>query len=183
MTRAEDAVGELQPWPEHGWAVPLTDTPGTPHRGHFEGRNVAVKRLLPECVHLLDREVQLLRESDEHPHVVRYFCTERDRQFHYIAIELCSATLQEVSPGTGLLLEPWQPCRHEQTASGGALLRQPGVGCLSSQQASAQSIRLSSWLSPLCGSSTWRAPALSAEGWTRCPCCTRPCPAWPTCTP
>uniref|UniRef100_A0A8V5FN56 Serine/threonine-protein kinase/endoribonuclease IRE1 n=1 Tax=Melopsittacus undulatus TaxID=13146 RepID=A0A8V5FN56_MELUD len=64
-------------------------------RGRFEGRNVAVKRLLPECFHLVDREVRLLRESDEHPHVVRYFCTERDRQFHYIAIELCSATLQE----------------------------------------------------------------------------------------
>lgn len=59
---------------------------------------MAVKRLLPECFHLVDREVQLLRESDEHPHVVRYFCTERDKQFHYIAIELCSATLQEVSP-------------------------------------------------------------------------------------
>uniref|UniRef100_K7GG88 non-specific serine/threonine protein kinase n=1 Tax=Pelodiscus sinensis TaxID=13735 RepID=K7GG88_PELSI len=55
----------------------------------------AVNRLLPECFHLLDREVQLLRESDEHPNVVRYFCTEKDRQFHYIAIELCSATLQE----------------------------------------------------------------------------------------
>uniref|UniRef100_A0A672V9C5 Serine/threonine-protein kinase/endoribonuclease IRE1 n=1 Tax=Strigops habroptila TaxID=2489341 RepID=A0A672V9C5_STRHB len=64
-------------------------------RGQFEGRNVAVKRLLPECFHLVDREVRLLRESDEHPHVVRYFCTERDKQFHYIAIELCSATLQE----------------------------------------------------------------------------------------
>ncbi|XP_057254029.1 serine/threonine-protein kinase/endoribonuclease IRE2 isoform X2 [Pezoporus wallicus] len=64
-------------------------------RGRFEGRNVAVKRLLPECFHLVDREVRLLRESDEHPHVVRYFCTERDKQFHYIAIELCSATLQE----------------------------------------------------------------------------------------
>ncbi|NWR76160.1 ERN2 endoribonuclease, partial [Centropus unirufus] len=70
-------------------------------RGHFDGRNVAVKRLLPECIHLVDREVQLLRESDEHPHVVRYFCTEKDKQFHYIAIELCSATLQEYveSPG------------------------------------------------------------------------------------
>uniref|UniRef100_A0A803XSD1 Serine/threonine-protein kinase/endoribonuclease IRE1 n=1 Tax=Meleagris gallopavo TaxID=9103 RepID=A0A803XSD1_MELGA len=64
-------------------------------RGQFEGRNVAVKRLLPECFHLVDREVRLLQESDEHPHVVRYFCTEKDRQFHYIAIELCSATLQE----------------------------------------------------------------------------------------
>ncbi|KFV72504.1 Serine/threonine-protein kinase/endoribonuclease IRE1, partial [Struthio camelus australis] len=70
-------------------------------RGRFDGRNVAVKRLLPECFHLVDREVQLLRESDEHPHVVRYFCTEKDKQFHYIAIELCSATLQEYveSPG------------------------------------------------------------------------------------
>ncbi|NXT75898.1 ERN1 endoribonuclease, partial [Zapornia atra] len=64
-------------------------------RGQFDGRNVAVKRLLPECFHLVDREVQLLRESDEHPHVVRYFCTEKDKQFHYIATELCSATLQE----------------------------------------------------------------------------------------
>uniref|UniRef100_A0A674K7N4 Serine/threonine-protein kinase/endoribonuclease IRE1 n=1 Tax=Terrapene triunguis TaxID=2587831 RepID=A0A674K7N4_9SAUR len=64
-------------------------------RGQFDGRNVAVKRLLPECFHLIDREVQLLRESDEHPNVVRYFCTEKDKQFHYIAIELCSATLQE----------------------------------------------------------------------------------------
>ncbi|XP_074866991.1 serine/threonine-protein kinase/endoribonuclease IRE2 isoform X2 [Carettochelys insculpta] len=64
-------------------------------RGQFDGRKVAVKRLLPECFHLIDREVQLLRESDEHPNVVRYFCTEKDKQFHYIAIELCSATLQE----------------------------------------------------------------------------------------
>ncbi|XP_025026074.1 serine/threonine-protein kinase/endoribonuclease IRE2 [Python bivittatus] len=64
-------------------------------RGHFDGRDVAVKRLLPESVRLVDREVRLLRESDEHPNVVRYFCTEADRQFHYIALELCSATLQE----------------------------------------------------------------------------------------
>ncbi|NXC46870.1 ERN1 endoribonuclease, partial [Penelope pileata] len=70
-------------------------------RGQFDGRRVAVKRLLPECFRLVEREVRLLRESDEHPHVVRYFCTEKDRQFHYIAIELCSATLQEYveSPG------------------------------------------------------------------------------------
>ncbi|NXF98279.1 ERN1 endoribonuclease, partial [Eubucco bourcierii] len=64
-------------------------------RGQFDGRKVAVKRLLPECFHLVDREVQLLRESDEHPHVVRYFCTERDKQFYYIATELCAATLQQ----------------------------------------------------------------------------------------
>lgn len=62
----------------------------------FDSRDVAVKRILPECFSFADREVQLLRESDEHPNVIRYFCTEKDRQFQYIAIELCAATLQEV---------------------------------------------------------------------------------------
>lgn len=65
-------------------------------RGRFDNRRVAVKRILPECFSFADREVQLLRESDEHPNVIRYFCTERDRQFQYIAIELCAASLQEV---------------------------------------------------------------------------------------
>ncbi|XP_015269643.1 PREDICTED: serine/threonine-protein kinase/endoribonuclease IRE1-like, partial [Gekko japonicus] len=63
--------------------------------GTFDNRAVAVKRILPECFSFADREVQLLRESDEHPNVIRYFCTEKDRQFQYIALELCAATLQE----------------------------------------------------------------------------------------
>ncbi|XP_044305442.1 serine/threonine-protein kinase/endoribonuclease IRE1 isoform X1 [Varanus komodoensis] len=67
------------------------------YRGTFDDRDVAVKRILPECFSFADREVQLLRESDEHPNVIRYFCTERDRQFQYIALELCAATLQEVN--------------------------------------------------------------------------------------
>jgi serine/threonine-protein kinase/endoribonuclease IRE1 len=64
-------------------------------KGQFEKREVAVKRLLPECFTLADREVTLLRESDTHENVVRYFCTESDRQFRYIAVELCLATLQD----------------------------------------------------------------------------------------
>ncbi|XP_023670800.2 serine/threonine-protein kinase/endoribonuclease IRE1 isoform X1 [Paramormyrops kingsleyae] len=64
-------------------------------RGSFDGRKVAVKRILPECFDFAEREVQLLRESDEHSNVIRYFCTERDRQFIYIAIELCAATVQQ----------------------------------------------------------------------------------------
>lgn len=64
-------------------------------RGEFDGRAVAVKRLLPECFTVADREVCLLRESDTHAHVVRYFCTEQDKQFRYIALELCAATLQD----------------------------------------------------------------------------------------
>lgn len=68
-------------------------------KGTFEKRKVAVKRLLPECFTFADREVTLLRESDAHENVVRYFCTEQDRQFRYIAVELCAATLQDYTEG------------------------------------------------------------------------------------
>jgi serine/threonine protein kinase len=54
-----------------------------------------VKRLLPECFSFADREVELLRESDQHANVIRYFCTEQNSQFRYIALELCTATLQD----------------------------------------------------------------------------------------
>ena len=46
----------------------------THFRGQFDKRQVAVKRILPESFTLADREVDLLRQSDEHPNVVRYFC-------------------------------------------------------------------------------------------------------------
>ncbi|XP_067937029.1 serine/threonine-protein kinase/endoribonuclease IRE1-like [Watersipora subatra] len=65
------------------------------YRGKYDGRDVAVKRILPECFSLAEREVQLLRESDQHPNVIRYFCTETDRQFRYIALELCLGSLTD----------------------------------------------------------------------------------------
>lgn len=64
------------------------------YKGRFDGREVAVKRVVADFFNLADREVHLLRESDSHPHVIRYFCMESDSQFRYIALELCSATLQ-----------------------------------------------------------------------------------------
>ncbi|XP_037546235.1 serine/threonine-protein kinase/endoribonuclease IRE1 [Nematolebias whitei] len=77
-------------------------------RGKFDGRHIAVKRILPKCFEVAEREVQLLRESDTHPNVIRYFCTERDRLFTYIAIELCAATLQQYveDPSCSLGLNP-----------------------------------------------------------------------------
>ncbi|KAG0719877.1 Serine/threonine-protein kinase/endoribonuclease ire-1 [Chionoecetes opilio] len=68
-------------------------------RGTFDGRAVAVKRVLPDCFSIANREVDLLRESDQHPSVIRYFCTEQCRQFRYIALELCSATLEDFIQG------------------------------------------------------------------------------------
>lgn len=43
------------------------------YRGKFDGREVAVKRVIAD-IRLADREVDLLRESDTHRNVIRYFC-------------------------------------------------------------------------------------------------------------
>ncbi|XP_017261734.1 serine/threonine-protein kinase/endoribonuclease IRE1 [Kryptolebias marmoratus] len=87
-------------------------------RGKFDGRHVAVKRILPECFEVAEREVQLLRESDTHPNVIRYFCTERDRLFTYIAIELCAATLQQYVEDPSCYLELNSITLLEQTMCG-----------------------------------------------------------------
>ncbi|NXA48556.1 ERN2 endoribonuclease, partial [Nothocercus julius] len=107
------------------------------YRGTFDNRDVAVKRILPECFSFADREVQLLRESDEHPNVIRYFCTEKDRQFQYIAIELCAATLQEYVEQKAFSHHELQPITLlQQTTSGLAYLHSLSIGrnYLSSQQ-------------------------------------------------
>ena len=90
------------------------------YRGRFDNRDVAVKRVLANCFSIADREVELLRESDVHPNVIRYFCMEQDSQFRYainpsrslecsascahlllryIALELCQATLHDFVEG------------------------------------------------------------------------------------
>merc|ERR1712079_97758 len=71
------------------------------YKGKFDTRDVAVKRVLAACFSIADREVDLLRESDEHPNVIRYFCMEQDTQFRYIALELCAATLHAGQEGGG----------------------------------------------------------------------------------
>lgn len=43
-------------------------------RGHFDGREVAVKRVVADFFSLVDQEVNLLRESDAHSNVIRYYC-------------------------------------------------------------------------------------------------------------
>lgn len=65
-------------------------------KGTFQGRAVAVKRLLKDFVTIASHEVSLLQESDDHPNVIRYFCKESRENFHYIALELCPTSLFEL---------------------------------------------------------------------------------------
>lgn len=65
------------------------------YKGLFEKRQqVAVKRVIADCFQLANREIELLRKL-QHPHLIRYFATERDHQFLYIAIELAELTLAD----------------------------------------------------------------------------------------
>lgn len=64
--------------------------------GTFEGRDVAVKRMLLEFYELASQEVALLQQSDDHPNVIRYYCQQKDTNFLYIAVELCQASLWDL---------------------------------------------------------------------------------------
>ncbi|CAG8443857.1 10853_t:CDS:2 [Ambispora leptoticha] len=66
------------------------------YKGTFEGRDVAVKRLLLDFFDIAHHEVSLLQESDDHPNVIRYYCKEQCDRFLYIALELCPASLYDV---------------------------------------------------------------------------------------
>ncbi|CAG8473926.1 7024_t:CDS:2 [Ambispora gerdemannii] len=73
--------------PNHGTIV---------YKGTFEGRDVAVKRLLLDFYDIAHHEVSLLQESDDHSNVIRYYCKEQCDRFLYIALELCPASLYDV---------------------------------------------------------------------------------------
>eukprot|EP00126_Sphaerothecum_destruens_P008858 Sdes_comp20370_c0_seq1m14198 len=64
-------------------------------KGEFEGRPVAVKRLLSQFFDDAIHESNLLQFSDDHSNVVRYFCREIDGQFMYLGLELCKSSLAD----------------------------------------------------------------------------------------
>ncbi|QSZ28636.1 hypothetical protein DSL72_003135 [Monilinia vaccinii-corymbosi] len=64
--------------------------------GKFDGRAVAVKRMLIQFYDIASQETKLLRESDDHPNVIRYFAQQNAAGFLYIALELCPASLADV---------------------------------------------------------------------------------------
>lgn len=66
------------------------------YEGKFEGRDVAVKRMLSEYYDLASQEVSFLQQSDHDKNVIRYYCQQRDDHFLYIAVELCQASLWDL---------------------------------------------------------------------------------------
>lgn len=94
--------------------------------GKFDGREVAVKRMLIQFFDIASQETKLLRESDDHPNgkfytplhkdranffiVIRYFAQQAAAGFLYIALELCPASLADVID---------KPLKHRELAQAG----------------------------------------------------------------
>jgi serine/threonine-protein kinase/endoribonuclease IRE1 len=66
------------------------------YEGELDGRRVAVKRLLSQFYDLARKELDTLVRSDDHPNIVRCFALEEDREFVYLALELCSSSLADL---------------------------------------------------------------------------------------
>ncbi|KAK3303076.1 uncharacterized protein B0T15DRAFT_262743 [Chaetomium strumarium] len=64
--------------------------------GKWDGRDVAVKRMLVQFNEIASQETRLLRESDDHPNVIRYYAQQERAAFLYIALELCQASLADI---------------------------------------------------------------------------------------
>ncbi|EDQ89538.1 uncharacterized protein MONBRDRAFT_32345 [Monosiga brevicollis MX1] len=62
-------------------------------KGRFQSQDIAVKRVLKQYYDAAQLEVQILRNHDRHDNVIRYLCKEEDKDFLYIALELCVGTL------------------------------------------------------------------------------------------
>lgn len=64
--------------------------------GQFDGREVAVKRIVRSTYSLAAKEIKHLLSSDENPHVIRYIGKEETTNFTYIALDRFTASLDQV---------------------------------------------------------------------------------------
>jgi len=87
LTPSLTVTNEILGYGSHGTVV---------FKGSFEERPVAVKRMLIDFYKIASHEIKLLQESDDHSNVIRYYCSQQSDRFLYIALELCTASLEDV---------------------------------------------------------------------------------------
>lgn len=64
--------------------------------GVYEGRPVAVKRLVKAHHDIAFKEIQNLIASDKHQNIVRWYGVESDQDFVYLSLERCSCSLGDL---------------------------------------------------------------------------------------
>lgn len=63
--------------------------------GYFDGRDVAVKRIVKAYYEAAWKEIENLIASDQHPNIVRWYGMETDADFVYVALERCNCSLSD----------------------------------------------------------------------------------------
>ncbi|KAJ4900476.1 Serine/threonine-protein kinase/endoribonuclease IRE1b [Raphanus sativus] len=75
--------------------------------GSYEGRLVAVKRLVQTHHDVAQKEILNLMASDKHPNIVRWYAVDQDEHFIYISLERCACSLNDlINASSGLLESP-----------------------------------------------------------------------------
>lgn len=64
--------------------------------GNYDGRPVAVKRLVKTHHDVALKEIQNLIASDHHPNIVRWYGVECDQDFVYLSLERCTCSLNDL---------------------------------------------------------------------------------------
>ena len=70
-------------------------------QGSFNENPVAVKRMDSLNFEMVDREISLLKLGESHENIVKYFCTHKNEEFCYIAIEICDFDASKYFPQMG----------------------------------------------------------------------------------
>lgn len=70
--------------------------------GVYEGRKVAVKRLVRAHHDVAFKEIQNLIASDQHPNIVRWYGVEYDHDFVYLSLERCVCSLYDLIQMKGM---------------------------------------------------------------------------------
>ncbi|KAG7556348.1 Protein kinase domain [Arabidopsis suecica] len=73
--------------------------------GSYEGRLVAVKRLVQSHHDVAQKEILNLMASDKHPNIVRWYGVDQDEHFIYISLERCACSLNDLIYASSALLE------------------------------------------------------------------------------
>ncbi|XP_024029809.1 serine/threonine-protein kinase/endoribonuclease IRE1b-like [Morus notabilis] len=66
------------------------------YKGSYKDRVVAVKRILRSHIILANQEIANLKAFQQHQNVVRFYGEGRDRDFLYLALELCDCDLNDL---------------------------------------------------------------------------------------
>jgi hypothetical protein len=64
--------------------------------GFYDGRSVAVKRLVQTHNDVAFKEIKNLIASDQHPNIVRWYGVEHDQDFVYLSLERCTCNMDDL---------------------------------------------------------------------------------------